>query len=91
LIQKAGADVKVHSHPLPLLIDDAATDAALARLSTQQVDGYDLFLLEAMSTAGVKQVQTDDGDYCTVPGIEVFTANARVVAAARTAGLLISR
>ena len=32
-----------------------------------------------------------DGDYCTVPGIQLFTANACVVAAARAAGLLVVR
>ena len=29
---------------------------------------------------------TDDGDYCTVPGIQVFTANRPVLAVARAQG-----
>jgi hypothetical protein len=89
-VQRAWAKVKRQSQPLPLVIDDPATDAALGRFA-RQPDGYDLFLLEALAAAGVSQVLTDDGDYCTVPGIEVFTANPRVVAAARSAGLLVVR
>jgi hypothetical protein len=90
-VQKAWTDVKLSSEPLPLVIDDPVTDAALARFATQPVDGFDLFLLEAMSSAGLSQVLIDDGDYCTVPGLEVLTANPRVVAAARSAGLLVVR
>lgn len=90
-VQKAWAKIKAQSQPLPLTIDDPTTDAALLRFATQAVDGFDLFLLEGMSQAGITQVLTDDGDYGTVPGLEVFTANPRVVAAARSAGLLLSR
>jgi hypothetical protein len=90
-VQKAWTEIKRQSQPLTLVMDDAASDAALARYATQPVDGYDLFLLEAMSAAGVAQVLTDDGDYCTVPGFQVFTANPRVIAGARSAGLLVVR
>lgn len=90
-VQNAWARLKLDSQPLPLVIDDPTTDAALVRFASQPVDGFDLFLLEGMSAAGVKQVLTDDGDYGTVPGLEVFTANPRVIAAARSAGLLLLR
>jgi hypothetical protein len=90
-VQKAWARVKLESQPLSLVIDDPATDAALVRFATQPVDGYDLFLLEGLSAAKLTQVLTDDGDYCTVPGVEMFTANPRVVAAARSAGRLAVR
>jgi hypothetical protein len=42
------------------------------------------------SAAGVTQILTDDGDFCTVPGA-FFTANQRALAAARTQGRLITR
>ncbi|TAE94775.1 MAG: hypothetical protein EAZ79_22025 [Oscillatoriales cyanobacterium] len=48
-------------------------------------------ILEAMDKAGVVQVITDDGDYVTVPGIKVFTANHNVITAARNQGKLITR
>lgn len=34
---------------------------------------------------------TDDGDYVTVPGIQVFTANPEAIAAAQNQGKLITR
>ena len=55
------------------MVDDTVTDASLARYQTQALDGYDLYLLEAMQKANLRQVLTDDGDFCTVPGIQVFT------------------
>ena len=48
-------------------------------------------ILEAMDKAGINQVITDDGDYVTVPGIEVFTANQNAIASARSQGKLITR
>lgn len=83
--------VKNMSVPTDILVDDLTTDAALTRFQTQGVDGYDLFLLEAMSRTGVVQVITDDGDYATVPGIKVFTSNQAVLAAAKAQGKLVSR
>lgn len=65
--------------------------SALNRLSTVCLDGYDLFILESMQRSGVVQVITDDGDFATVPGIQVFTANRNVIQAARANGKLIAR
>jgi len=79
------------ANPLDLTIDHQITNAALLRLSTQLIDGYDLFLLETMQKHGVTQVITDDGDYGTVPGIQVFTANPTVIAAAAKQRKLLSR
>jgi hypothetical protein len=90
-VEDAWTTVKQQSQPLSLVIDDSTTNSALARFATQPVDGFDLFLLEGMSAAGISQVLTDDGDYCTVPGLQVFTANPRVLAAARSANLLLTR
>ncbi len=72
-------------------IDETTTNASLTRFQTQLLDGYDLLILEAMDKAGVVQVITDDGDYVTVPGIKVFTANRNVITAARNQGKLITR
>ncbi|MEG4058005.1 MULTISPECIES: hypothetical protein [unclassified Microcoleus] len=72
-------------------IDETTTNASLTRFQTQLLDGYDLLILEAMDKAGVVQVITDDGDYVTVPGIKVFTANRNVITAAKNQGKLITR
>ncbi|WP_204106302.1 MULTISPECIES: hypothetical protein [Spirulina sp. CCY15215] len=82
-IQAAWGIVAHSAVSLDIPINETTTNAALTRLQTQPLDGYDLFILEAMKKENVKQVITDDGDYCTVPGIIVFTANKNVINAAK--------
>ena len=76
-----------------LTIDDRSTQSALNRLQTQALDGYDLFLLEAINRAGLGQIQvlTDDMDYATVTGIQVFTSNGLVIDEAKKLGKLLVR
>jgi len=90
-IQAAWAQVTSLAEPLTVTIDSPTATAALNRLQTEKVDGYDLFILESMRSNGVVQVITDDGDFATVPGIQVFTANRNVIQAARAQGRLIIR
>jgi hypothetical protein len=47
--------------------------------------------VEAMSANGIAQIMTDDGDYVTVPGIPVFTANFNAMAQAHAQGKLRAR
>lgn len=89
-IQAAWSQVKTIAVPIVLTIDEPTTDAALTRLDSQLLDGYDLFILETMSKEGIGQVITDDCDFVTVPGIRVFTANRNAIAAARTQGKLLT-
>ena len=90
-VQNAWRVVKSMASPLAVAIDDPTTDAALARVQSQLLDGYDLLIAEAMARANVPQVLTDDGDYCTIPGIQVFTANRNVINAAKSQGKLLTR
>ncbi len=90
-IQASWGQVKSLAAPLPMSIDEVTTDAALNRLQTQLVDGYDLFILETMAKHGVIQIITDDGDYATIPGIQVFTANRQVLSSARIQGKELKR
>jgi hypothetical protein len=90
-VEAAWAQVKNMAELLTINIDESTSGAALARLKTDRVDGYDLFILESMRSHGVLQVITDDGDYITVPGIQVFTANQNVIREARAQGRLITR
>jgi predicted nucleic acid-binding protein len=83
--------VKGLTAPLDAMVDDSVTDAALARFRTQALDGYDLYLLEAMQNAGLRQILTDDGDFCTVPGLQVFTANQNVINLAAAQKRLLAR
>lgn len=90
-IQAAWAQVTSLAEPLTITIDAPTADAALNRLQTEKVDGYDLFILESMRSHGVVQIITDDGDFATVPRIQVFTANRNVIKAARAQRKLITR
>lgn len=90
-VNAAWGSVKTMAEPLDVAIDDPTTDAALTRFQSQTLDGYDLFILEAMARAGIIQVLSNDGDFCTVPDIILFTANPRVVTAASDQGKLLVR
>ena len=90
-IQSAWGQAKTMGTSLDIAVDEPTTDAALTRYGTQVLDGYDLFILEALSRGGLTQVLTDDGDFCSVPGIQVFSANANVISAATNQGKLVQR
>lgn len=90
-ISSAWNQITSFARLLSLNVDELTTNAALSRFATQLIDGYDLFLLETMRLHSVTKVITDDGDYVTVPGIQVFTANQNVINAAARQGKLLSR
>ncbi|QLE48312.1 hypothetical protein FD724_09395 [Nostoc sp. C057] len=90
-VQAAWSQVISSAVCTDVLVSEETSNAALTRFQTQLLDGYDLLILEAMGKAGVTQIITDDGDYVTVPGIKVFTANSGAIAAAKTQGKLLVR
>jgi len=90
-VKAAWGQVKTMASSLDVTINDALADAALGRFDNECVDGYDLFFLEAMTNEKVIKIITDDGDFATVSGIRVFTANKNVIAAAQNQGKLITR
>lgn len=90
-IQAAWGQVKSMARAIDVTIDTDSKDRALTRMASEPLDGYDLFILEAISQAGIVNVITDDGDYATVPGIQLFTANNNVIKTARNQGKLIGR
>ncbi len=91
LVADTWADVLTLSTLLRLNLDDIFMQSALSLFPSVCLDGYDLFMAEAALKAMVTQVITDDGDYATVPGLTVFTANQNVINAARANGKLIVR
>jgi predicted nucleic acid-binding protein len=90
-IETAWSQVTSIAASTDITINEVSSNAALNRFQTQPLDGYDLFILEAMNKAGIDKVITDDGDYVTVPGIKVFTANQNAIAVANSQGKLIIR
>ena len=91
LINDTWADVLNVSTMLDLGMDNDFMRSALSLFPSVGLDGYDLFMAEAALKAGITQVVTDDGDYATVPGLTVFTANPGVIRTAQAAGKLIAR
>lgn len=79
------------SETLNITIDSELSNTAINRFSNDKVDGYDLFILESMAANGIRQIITDDGDFTTVAGISVFTANHNVIAEAQKQGRLVTR
>ncbi|MDP2811849.1 MAG: PIN domain-containing protein [Rhodocyclaceae bacterium] len=91
LISDIWADVLSVSAMLDLDMDSEFMRSALTLFPSVGLDGYDLFIAEAALKAGVTQIVTDDGDYATVQGLTIFTANQRVIQAAQVAGKLVTR
>lgn len=93
LLETSWMQVQSAAVPVNLTIDDITTTAALNRFKEQSLDGYDLLILEAMFNADPGQVKviTDDMDYATVPDIQLFTGNNRVIQAAIMQGKLLQR
>ena len=90
-IQNACRNIESYVELKEINVNHFAAKNALINLQNSATDGYDLFILETMSNAGINLVITDDGDYVTIPGIQVFTANYRLITAARLSGKLIKR
>ena len=90
-IQAAWGLVETMSQTIDIQINKHTTDDALSRLSTQILDGYDLFILETIMKAGIGKIISDDGDFSTVPNILVFTSNVNVIQAAKVQGKLLKR
>lgn len=90
-IKASWAQVKSMSKPISFKIDQKVENKAMTRLDSQFIDGYDFFILEAIGQTKIRKIITDDGDYTSVPGIQVFTANRNVISCASTQGKLITR
>lgn len=90
-VQAAWTQITSMSSSIEVTLNDVMTNAAVLRFQTEALDGYDLFLLEAATASGIAQVLTDDGDFCGVPGIQMFTSNQSVLVAAQTQGKLVGR
>jgi predicted nucleic acid-binding protein len=90
-IETAWSQVKSTSAPIDVVVNEVVTNLALSRLQSQFLDGYDLFMLEAMKKEGIAQIITDDGDFVTVPDIIVFTANHYTIKAAKAQSKLLTR
>lgn len=84
--------VEVISDNRDITIDNIACRDLITLIGNSCVDGYDAFLaLQEMKMNPQFSVITDDGDFTTIPGIHVFTANKRIIEIAKKSGLLVTR
>lgn len=90
-VQSAWTQVTALATSIETHVNDAMVSAAIQRFQYEQLDGYDLFLLEAANASGISKVITDDGDFSGVQGIQMFTKNYRVLTAAQIQGKLVVR
>ena len=67
------------------------TDSCLSSLKNLSLDGYDLMIINSMKDNEIIQIITDDIDYCTVPGIQVYTANKNLIQLANAQNKLTAR
>mgnify|MGYP001572264550 CR=1 FL=1 len=90
-VEGAWSVVEALSKHLDLSVDGPLVNSAVCRFKASPLDGYDLYILEAISRASILQIITDDSDFAAVPGIRVFTCNNSVLEAAREQGKLLRR
>jgi predicted nucleic acid-binding protein len=90
-IQNAWAMAKSLAGFVEILLDEPITDKACQDITPYLADPSDLFMVENFIKAGISQIITDDGDFATIPGLRVFTANRSVIQSARDQNKLILR
>jgi predicted nucleic acid-binding protein len=81
-IADSWAEIEELGSPLAdVILSPYSITEAMALQKEAALDGYDLFLALALKRANISGILTDDGDFATVPGIRVFTANRNVLKA----------
>jgi predicted nucleic acid-binding protein len=87
-IESAWGQVVQMSQCLELAANSATSADVLKDLRRCRVDGYDLFILQAMKKGGITRIVTDDSDFATVAELEVFTCNRGLIDLAGQQGRL---
>jgi predicted nucleic acid-binding protein len=83
VISDSWLEIEALGTPLSDVVLSPSSIVEAAALQQQAaLDGYDLFLALALKRANITGIVTDDGDFATVPGISLFTANRTVLRAA---------
>ncbi len=74
------------------VIDESVSKFIIKEVFNSYLDGYDLLYLDLIEKNMDKScILTDDKDFATVPGITVFTANNKIIDAAKKKGLFVVR
>lgn len=91
LVQDAWSDISSSSKLLNMNLDDSFMSASLKLFPTAELDGYDLFTAQMAMQSQINQIITDDGDFATVAGLTIFTANPKILNLAAKSGKLVNR
>jgi predicted nucleic acid-binding protein len=89
-INSAWSAVSLATEMLEINVDRSSVDTSLSLISNSMLDGYDVFLAAATKTHGIVNILTDDGDFSSIEGVRLFTANYGVLRAAEKQGKLAS-
>lgn len=90
-IEASWGQVKSMADAVDTVLNEKVIDTMVNKIKAYPIDGYDVLIIESMISAGIVNVITDDGDYTTTPGIQVFTANQNVIDAATDSRMLLIR
>lgn len=85
------ADSMTGGQSIAVQIDSPFIANLVQILPQSQVDGYDLFMAEMVRAAGITQVITDDADFGTIAGFQIFTANNFLIREAQKQHKLLVR
>lgn len=91
LVSDAWSDILGYSKLLDINLNNTFMNEASSFFPSVGLDGYDAFTAQLAIQSDAKQIITDDGDFASVPGLTIFTANPKVINLAAQAGKLIVR
>jgi predicted nucleic acid-binding protein len=91
LIQRAWMDVLGLATLIDTPMDSVAAFDLIKAFPFTVMDPYDLCIVGAAKKAGVTMIITDDADYGSLSGIQVFTNNGFLLTEAKQQGRCISR
>lgn len=89
-IETSWLQVESLAQQINLNICEPLTTICLKNMSVNTLDGYDLMIHESMIQSGIKNIITDDGDFTSIDGINVFTLNRNVLSCAVTQNKLMN-
>lgn len=81
-IETSWLQVESLAQQVKIDVCEELTTECMKVMPSNTLDGYDLMIHESMKSSGVLNIITDDGDYTSVDGINVYTNNKNVLAAA---------
>ncbi len=83
-VNSSWSQVRNMSSSVEFTLCPNVVESAVQTFTNYPLGGYDLFFIEALKENQMTGILTDDMDFACYPGIKVFTANNRVVSAARS-------